>query len=153
SALMIFTAPGTVIVISRTSMPPARIASAAAIASSADVARTTGMMPTVRMRSTTDTRCPAFHHFLHLGDRGHRRVAGSGHRQRAVSGAALHRPLRSAIGQEAVDQTGGERVAAADAIEDLQIGAGSGLVELAVAPGDRAPVVARGRARDAQRRG
>jgi len=40
-----FTAPGTVIVISSTEIPPSRIASIARIASSAVVARTTGITP------------------------------------------------------------------------------------------------------------
>jgi len=43
------TAPGTVIVISSSETPPSRIASIAIIASSADCARTTGMMPMSRI--------------------------------------------------------------------------------------------------------
>src|SRR6266540_293613 len=153
SSLMIFMAPGTVIVISRTGMPPARIASTAASASSDDLARTTGMMPMARICSTTDTGGPTFHHPLDFGERGHARVARRRHRQRAVRGAALDGPLRAAIREEAVDQPRGKRVAAADAVEDLEIGARCGFVEIAVAPGDRAPVVARGGVGDAQRRG
>ena len=43
------TAPGTVIVISRTGTPPSRMASMARAASSADSARTTGTIPTSRI--------------------------------------------------------------------------------------------------------
>src|SRR5258706_11066915 len=50
---MICTAPGTVRVISRMGMPPARMASTASSASAADVARTTGTMPISRMRCMT----------------------------------------------------------------------------------------------------
>src|SRR5437763_110830 len=155
---MTFTAPGTVIVISRMGMPPARIASTARIASSDERARTTGMMPMARMRSTTfnsttDTRGAPFHHALHFRQRGRPRVAGRGHGQRAVCGAALDGPCRSASGEQSVDQAGGEGVAAAHAVENLEIGARGGLMKLAVAPDYGTPVVARGGVRDAQRGG
>src|ERR1051326_7796430 len=151
SVLMICTAFGTVIVISRTLMPPSRIASTAANASSADVARMTGTIPTSRMRSTTDTRRSAFHHPLYLGERRHARVAGRRHRQRAVRGAAFDGPLRAAIREEAVDQARCERIAAADPVHDLEIDTRRRFVERAVVPRDRAPVVARRRPRDTQR--
>ena len=46
--------------------------------------------------------------------------------------------------QQAVDQAGGEAVAAADAVEDLEVGPVRGPVQPTVGPGDRAPVVAAG---------
>ena len=102
------TAPGTVIVISSTVTPPVadgvdRLASA----SSADCARTTGTRPTSRdacrgrpacswliASALPPARAAALHHALHLGQGRHGGVAGRGHGQRAVGGAALDRPLR-----------------------------------------------------------
>ena len=71
---------------------------------------------------------------------------------RAVSRSAFHRPLQTAIGHQPVDETGGERIAAADAIEDLEVRPGRRLEELAVRPGDRRPVIHRRRLRMTQRR-
>src|SRR5258706_56515 len=118
---MICTAPGTVRVISRMGMPPARIASTASSASAADVARTTGTMPTSRMRSTADTGGSPFHHPFDLGQRGHAGVAGGGHGQRAVSSAALDGPSGAAAGQKTIDQSRGEGVTPTDTVENLEI--------------------------------
>src|SRR5204862_1223019 len=193
---MIATAPGTVSVISRIGMPPARMASTAAKASSADAARTTGTRPTSRMRWTTFIGAipsrsrararsrsrgggnrrfarplpgrgsgrghgrglrassahsyspayaggPALHHALDFGECGHARVARCRHGERAVGGAAFDGPLRAFLREKAVDQAGGEGVAAADAIEDLEIGARRRFVEGTVVPRNRAPIVDR----------
>src|SRR6185437_15381938 len=149
-------APGTVIVISSTLTPPSRMASTTFIASSADCARTTGMRPTSAiLRSTSclviafpsrrlsprNPRGAALHHPLHLGQGGHRRVARRRHREGTVGGPALDGPLRALAHQEAVDEPGGERVAAPHAVENLQVLPGRGLVELATVIHDRAPVV------------
>ena len=69
-------------------------------------------------------------------------------RARRRSGAPRADPCRPAA---AVEQPRRERVAAADAVEDLDV-ALRDLVELAVAVGDRPPAVGAGRARRAQRR-
>ena len=55
--------------------------------------------------------------------------------------AVVDGPGGVAGGEEAVDEAGGETVAAADAVEDLQVVALDGAVEVAVVPADRAPVV------------
>src|ERR1044071_625620 len=174
-------APGTVRVLSRIVRPPARIASTAANASSADAARTTGTRPTSRMRAITfidatpsrayerlrghavarlrsgflpcnrvtaqlsnssrHPRRPALHHALDFGERGHAGVAGRRHRERAVRGATFDGVLRAFVCEESVDQAGGEGVAAADAVEDLEIGAWRRFVERSAMPSNRAPII------------
>ena len=62
---------------------------------------------------------------LDLLERRHRRVAGRGHGQGAVRGAVLDRRREVAVLQQPVDQPGGEAVAAADPVEDLQARAGA----------------------------
>ena len=150
-------ASGTVIVISKIEMPPASTASAARIASSGDGARTTGTMPTVSTRMQMSAaahrsilRSGALHRAHHLGERRHGGVAGRRHRQRAVRDAALERPLRILAGEQPVDEPGRERIAAADAIEDLDVPLRD-LVERPLVPADGAPAVDRRRARRAQR--
>src|SRR5438128_11015944 len=104
------------------------------------------------MRSTTDARRSPLHHLLHFGQRGHAGITWRRHRQRAMRRSAFDGPLRSAIREKTIDESGGKRIAAADAVENLQIDSGGGLEKLAVAPRDRAPIVASGGARDAQSR-
>ena len=71
-----------------------------------------------------------------------------------MGGAVLDRALQVAVLQESVDQAGGEAVAAADAVEDLQPGPGGRLDEARLPrPGDRRPVVDGRAANRAQRRG
>src|SRR5260370_38700457 len=55
--------------------------------------------------------------------------------------AAVDRPLRTLVGEKAINQARGKRIAAADAIENLEILARRCLKELAVAETNRAPVV------------
>ena len=99
-----------------------------------------------------DARGTAAHELLDVGLRGHRGVAGGRHRERAVRRAVVHR-LRGVVERhEAVDEAGRERIAAADAVVDLEAGALDGLVELALVPADRAPVVDRRGLDRAQRR-
>ena len=71
----------------------------------------------------------------------HGGVARRGHGQRAMRRAVLHRRLRTLAFQEAVGEAGGEAVAAADAVVDLQVLAHHRLVELAARVEDRRPVV------------
>src|SRR5690349_8290956 len=88
---------------------------------------------------------------LDLVAAGHRRVTGTGHRQRAVCRAVLHRRGDVLAAEQPVDEAGGEAVAAADPVQDLQPGPVGRLGEGAVGPRDRAPVVDRGTAYAAQR--
>src|SRR5665213_1544522 len=131
-------APGTVIVTSSTVTPPSAMALASANALSTDEARRTGTRPIFRSSASTSSlrilspskcslvnsyelrvasllalhaRAAALHHSLHFVERGHGGVAGSGHRERAVSAAAVDRPVRALVVEEAVDQARGERVA------------------------------------------
>src|SRR5712691_2014541 len=119
-----------------TSMPPARMASTAASASSGDGARTTGMMPVAmilpricRFMSALHPCSGAGHDLLDLGQRRHGCVAGRGHRERAMRCAALDRPGGAPAGQEAVDQTRRERIAPADPVIDREIGPRPRLLE------------------------
>ncbi len=57
-----------------------------------------------------------------------------------MSRAAFHRPLRGLTRQEAIDQTGGERITAAHTVEDLKVFASGRFVEVAVCVADRAPM-------------
>ncbi len=100
--------------------------------------------PYTEIVSAGDARADALHYLQDFLKRDHRRVAGSGHGESAVGGAALHGPLRVLPGEEAVDEAGGEGIAAADAIEDFQVFAVLGLIELAIVVADGAPIVQRG---------
>src|ERR1019366_2052819 len=88
-----------------------------------------------------DPRTPASHDLFHFLLRGHGRVAGRGHRQRAVRRAVVHRLLGIAGLQETEDQSAGKTVPTPYAIENLQRGILPALVELAVHPANRAPIV------------
>ena len=61
-----------------------------------------------------------------------------------MGGAVVHGLLGVVVLEEAEDQAGGEAVAAADAVEDLEFRELDAVVELAVVPADGAPVVLRG---------
>jgi len=71
----------------------------------------------------------------------HRRIAGSGHGQRAVSRATFDRPLGSLPGQKTVDQPRGKGVAASNPIEDFQVLPVFRLVKSATLVANRTPVV------------
>ena len=86
-----------------------------------------------------DARAGAFHQFFNFLFRRHGSVAGRGHGQRAVRRAVIHGLLRIAGGHQTVDQAGGKTVAAADTVENFQVGIFSALVKFAVHPADGAP--------------
>src|SRR5919205_1538907 len=88
----------------------------------------------------------------HLLDGGHRRVAGEGRQQRAVRPAELERLLGRLAREQAVEEARGEAVAAADAVEHVEL-RGRGDVRLAVDPGHRAPAMTVRRVHLAQGRG
>src|SRR5579883_2928500 len=62
----------------------------------------------------------------HLLEGRHRRVAGERRDERAVRPPEPHRLLGRLSGQEAVEEPGGEAVAPADPIEDVEIADGRG---------------------------
>ncbi len=66
--------------------------------------------------------------------------------------AVVDRLLGVVERHEAVDEARGERIAAADAVVDLERGARNGLLQLALVPADRAPVVDRRGLHGTQRR-
>ena len=69
---------------------------------------------------------------------GHRRVAGERGQQRAMRPAEADRLLGRRAAQQPVEEPRREAVAAADAIEDVEL-AGRRHVGLPADPGDRAP--------------
>src|SRR5512143_1192636 len=71
----------------------------------------------------------ALHDPLHLGEGRHRGVAGGRHREGAVRGAAVDRPLGVLAREEAEDEAGGEGVPAAHPVPDLQGVEGPRLVQ------------------------
>src|SRR5581483_7975235 len=109
--------------------------------------------PGARARSADDARRPAPHQPLDLRERGHRRVAGRRHRESAVRDAVGERPVDVRSGEEAVEEAGGEGVAAAAPVEDLEPGERRPHVEARPRPADGAPVVQGRGARLAQGRG
>src|ERR1700676_958519 len=158
-------APGTVIVISTIGIPPRHTASAANRASWGEEARITRTIP-IRsicartscfsmeaVLSSAGNSCSRpLHHLKHFLERGHGCVAGSGHGQGAMSGSALDCPLWVLSGQKAVNQTRSEGVAAANAIQNLQILPIPRLKKITLAIADRTPIISRCRRRFAKRR-
>src|ERR1700722_7955773 len=94
--------------------------------------------------SSFDAGAAALHGLLDLREGRHRGISGRGHRQGAVCGPALNRPLRTLVREKPVYEPRGKRVAAPDAIEDLEVFTCLGLVELPVDEADRAPIVTSG---------
>ncbi len=86
----------------------------------------------------------AAHESLDFGKRGHGCVAGGCHGESAVGDAAVERPGDALVLQQAVDEAGGEGVAAADAVEDVQIVEVKAFVGGADGVGKGAPCVAVG---------
>src|SRR5690348_11994747 len=138
SSLIRSTAPGTVIVTSTMFTPPAIIASTTARPCATLFARSTGINPTRSMISCVVSGIPvlfdcglasdacraALHQALDLGQGRHAGVSGSGHRQRAVCHTAFQGPLDPFTGEQSVDQARGKAVAAADAVENVDLALG-----------------------------
>ena len=70
-----------------------------------------------------------------------------------MGGTVIYCQLGIAGGHQAVDQAGSEGIAAADAVQDLQVVKSFGGIDRSVRPADRFPVVDRGRFYGAQRGG
>ena len=70
--------------------------------------------------SAIDAGAAAGQQLLDLGERRHGRVARRRHREGAVHAAVADGRGRVAVREEAVDEAAGERVAATDAVEDLE---------------------------------
>src|ERR1035438_1247718 len=102
-------------------------------------------------RLSCDPGRSTLHHALHFGKRRHARIAGSRHRQCPMRRAATHRPLYRLARENPVDQPRRERVAAAYAIQNLNLRLRHER-NLAFRQGHRAPRIARRRVRRPQRR-
>ena len=106
-----------------------------------------------RLFLARDAGSDSFHNLRNFLEGGHGSVSRSGHGERSVRGAALDSPLWIVSGEESVNEAGSEGVAASYTIEDFEILAVSGLVELAVAIADGTPLILRGGFCFAQRGG
>ena len=95
----------------------------------------------VKSELPLDSGAAAFHYVQdfvegHLGG-----VAAGGLEEGAVGGAEVDAFFGGHAGKEAVGETGGKTVAAADPVFDFQIFEEAGFVEFAVVPEDGGPVV------------
>src|ERR1035437_453499 len=88
-----------------------------------------------------DAGAAALHDALDFVEGGHGGVAGSGHGECTVRAAAVDGPVSALFVEEAVDEAGGEGIAAAYAVEDFEVGHGAGFVERTLVVADGAPVV------------
>src|SRR5713101_2144932 len=163
-------APGTVMVISTMGIPPCQTASAANLASCGEAARTTGTIPISSMRARTscflikrratfsagsagDSRSRAFHHVKNFVERRHGRIARRGHSQCPMSGSAFDGPLRVLSREKTVNEARSKGVTAANTVENFEILAILGLIEIALVVANRAPIVSRGSGGFAKRGG
>src|SRR5882724_11788336 len=71
--------------------------------------------------SPCHARRSTLHELFHFGERCHRSISRCRHRQLAVRRAAIDRVLWTFISEKTVNQSRSKRVAATDAIEDLQV--------------------------------
>src|ERR1035437_2804005 len=108
--------------------------------------------PRGRRSSPHNARAAAGEGLLNFLPCGHGRVAGRRRGERAVGGAIFDSFLGVVELEETELQAGGEGITAADAVEDFEFGIFAALVELAVVPENRGPVVFRG-SDDATERG
>jgi hypothetical protein len=100
--------------------------------------------PQVRKARLTRDACrAAFDDAFNFSQRGHAGVAGCGHGQSAVGYAALDGPFDAFAGEQAVDEAGGEAVAAANAVEDVDLALGD-VNDLVLIERDCAPGIAAG---------
>src|SRR4051812_13437844 len=75
-------------------------------------------------KSAGDSGGATSHGAFHLGEGGHAGVTGCGHRECAVGYAAAYCPVDWFSGEEAIDEARCEAVAAADAVEDVDLDLG-----------------------------
>lgn len=100
--------------------------------------------------SALDAGSDPFDEAFDLFEGGHGGIAGSGHGKRPVCGPEFDGFVGVVEGDEPVDESGGEAVATADAIKDLEVGPMCGLVEGAIGVADGSPVIAGCRADGAE---
>ena len=140
-------------------IPATQTASAACMACLAEVARTTGMMPTwrcvcdtlllscdwpVRSQLSRDASPRALHDLLNFFQSCHGGISRGGHGQRAMSRSAFHRPLRTLAGEKAIDQYPRRRSLRRPRGRRSPDSPASGLIECPVLIADGAPIVQRG---------
>src|ERR1700680_3355690 len=68
-----------------------------------------------------------------------------------MSGTAFDGPLRILAREKSINQTGGERITAANTIKNLEVLAVFGLIEIAVVVANRSPIISRRGGRFAER--
>ena len=90
-----------------------------------------------------NSRGAAFDEAFDFSQRGGAGIAGGGHGECAVSNAAADGPVDGFGGEQAVDEAGGEAVAAADAVVDVDVALGD-VDDLIFIESDGAPGIAAG---------
>src|SRR6202166_4638056 len=157
---MTSSACGIVMVISTMGIPPCHTASAANLASSGEAVRMTGTIPIFSMRARTscffikrhatfslgsadDSGSCAFHYMKNFVKRRHGGIARCSHGQRSMSGTAFYGPLSILTREKAINQARGEGITAANTIENLEVLAIFGLIEIAVVVANSSPIIAR----------
>src|ERR1700692_1525834 len=141
-------------------IPPCHTASAANLASCGVAVRMTGTIPIFSMRARTscffikrhatfstgsadDSGSRAFHYVKNFVEGRHGGIARCGHGQRSMSGTAFDGPLRVLTREKAINQTGGEGITAANTIENLEVFAIRGLIEIAIVVANSSPIISR----------
>src|ERR1700761_6542755 len=117
-----------------TVMPPATIASTTPIASLADRALRTGIIPAASsccftssdmlfsfavLDSTGNTRGAAQHHPLYLSARSRACISGRSHRERAMRYSTRYCPSRGLTHEHPENQPGSKRVSTAHSVHDV----------------------------------
>src|ERR1700731_4544757 len=83
--------------------------------------------------------------------RRHSDIARCGHGQRSMSGTAFDGPLRVLTREKSINKTRGEGITAANTIEDLEVLAIRGLIEIAIVVANSSPIISRRGGRFAER--
>jgi len=91
--------------------------------------------------SARDSSGFRFHCLQYFGQGCHARITRCGHGESSMGSAAFDSPLRAIAREKSVNEPGGKRIAASDAVVNLEILPHLGLEKLTVAKAHRAPVV------------
>jgi len=91
-----------------------------------------------------DAGALVFHHPQDFRQGNHAGVPRCRHREGAMRRAAFDGKLGAFVGEKAINQARGERISAAYSIVNFKILAFFGLLEIAIAIADGAPIVSRG---------
>src|ERR1700687_4624252 len=75
--------------------------------------------------------------------RRHSDIARCSHRQRCLIGGAFDGPLRVLTREKSINQAGGEGITAPNTVENLEVLAICGLIEIAIVVANGSPIIAR----------